>query len=343
VCYVFAMVVELITQGDIGKARALIERAGLRFEEEFDVLVGAFEGGEMVATGARSGNILKMLAIAPEQQEGSLLGELVTELVRSGLPLNFDSFFVFTRPMHVSSFEALNFRLLVSHGPVALLEHGNALSRYFAAHRHLAVTGENGAVVMNCNPFTRGHRYLIEKAAGSVDRLFVFVVREDRSAFPFEVRLRLVREGVAHLPNVHVLDSSHYAVSSVTFPAYFLKASDPVSQLQIEIDLLLFARHIAPHFHISQRFIGTEPYCRTTRLYSDAMKRILPGHGVNVCELDRLTVDKKPVSAYRVREAIRREAHETLRQLVPDTTMNYLLSSEAAAIREKLVTYDRRH
>lgn len=340
---VFAMVVELIAPADIEKARRLIEEAGLRFEEDFDVLVGIFESGKLVATGARRGNILKMFAIAPEYQDGSLLGELVTELMRSAMLLGRDTFFVFTSPGHAASFQALNFRLLVSHGPVALLEYGNALSHYLEAHRHLAQARETGAIVMNCNPFTHGHRYLIEKAAASVEQLLIFVVREDRSAFPFDIRLQLVREGVADLPDVHVLDSAHYAVSSVTFPAYFLKASHAVSQLQIEIDLKLFGRHIAPFFHISRRFIGTEPYCRTTSLYSEAMKRILPEYGVEVREIERLSVDEAPVSAYRVRDALRREAHETLRQLVPETTLNFLLSDAAAAIREKLVTYDRRH
>ena len=338
------MVVELIAPADIARARSLIDESGLRFEETFDVLVGAFENGRLVATGARYGNILKMFAITPEYQDGSLLGELVTELMRSGMLLGLETFFVFTSPPHAPSFQALNFRLLVSHGPVALLEYGNALSRYLENYRHLADEAkETGAIVMNCNPFTRGHRYLIQKAAAQTERLLIFVVREDRSAFPFEVRLQLVREGVADLPSVHVLDSSHYAVSSVTFPAYFLKANESVSQVQVEIDLHLFARHIAPFFHISRRFIGTEPYCRTTRLYSEAMKRILPEYGVEVGEIERLSVDEAPVSAYRVRDALRREAHETLRQLVPDTTLNYLLSDAAAAIREKLVTYDRRH
>ncbi len=37
-----------------------------------------------------------------------------------------------------------------------------------------------GAIVMNCNPFTLGHRYLIEESAKKVQKLIIFVVEENR-------------------------------------------------------------------------------------------------------------------------------------------------------------------
>jgi [citrate (pro-3S)-lyase] ligase len=224
-----------------------------------------------------------------------------------------------------------------------LLEYGGGLPRYLTAHRHLVRPGRNGAVVVNCNPFTLGHRFLIEQAAGQIDRLYVFVVREDRSAFPFAVRLRLVEEGVRDLPNVSVLDSSHYAVSAVTFPAYFLKNPDAAATVQMEIDLMLFGRHIAPFFHINRRFIGTEPYCRTTRRYGETMRRILPDCGIETVQLERLQAGDEVVSAWRVRDALRREAYETVRRLVPETTWRYLFADEARELREKLKAYDQRH
>ena len=91
----------------------------------------------------------------------------------------------------------MNFSLLASGGRAALLEYGRGLQRYLEANRALVREGANGAVVMNGNPFTLGHRHLVEEAARRVDTLYVFVVREDRSAFSFDVRLRLVREGTS--------------------------------------------------------------------------------------------------------------------------------------------------
>lgn len=337
------MVTELIGQHDFDRARSLVETSGLAFEPNFDALVGIFTGRELVAVAARQGNILKMFAIAEDHQGGSCLGELATELIRSGFLAGYDSFFVFTRPQSAASFQALGFASLVQHPQAVLLEYGGGLPRYLDAHRELVRPGANGAVVVNANPFTRGHRYLIEQAAGQVDHLYVFVVREDRSVFPFEVRLQLVQAGVADLANVVVLDSSHYAVSAVTFPGYFLKQDEDRTQLQMEIDLLLFGRQLAPFFHITHRFIGTEPYCRTTRSYSQTMLELLPRFGIETVQLDRIRSGEQVVSAYRVRELLRREAYEELRTLVPPTTYDYLLSEAAASIRARLRNYDRRH
>ena len=59
-----------------------------------------------------------------------------------------------------------------------------------------------GAVVMNANPFTMGHLFLVEEAAKKCEILHVFVVSEDCSMFPFSVRQDLVKKGTAHLKNV---------------------------------------------------------------------------------------------------------------------------------------------
>ena len=337
------MVTQLICQRDLQLARNLVECSGLSFEEDFDILVGIFEAGTLVATAARHGNILKMFAIAPQHQGGSALGELATELIHGGSAAGCETFFVLTAPANATAFHSLNFMPLAHHPQAVLLEYGGGLPRYLAAHRHMVRPGRNGAVVVNCNPFTRGHRYLIEQAARQVDHLYVFVVREDRSAFPFAVRRKLVEEGVRDLANVSVLDSSHYAVSAVTFPAYFLKDPDAAATVQMEIDLMLFGRHIAPCFHITRRFIGTEPYCRTTRRYGEAMRRILPDYGIETVQLERLQAGEEAVSAWRVREALRREAYEELRRLVPKSTLDFLLSAAAGEIREKLKSYNRRH
>ena len=63
---------------------------------------------------------------------------------------------------------------------------------------------------MNCNPFTLGHRYLIEQASEKVDHLYVFVVEEDKSFFPFSDRIGLVKKGTADLKNITVKPSGKY-------------------------------------------------------------------------------------------------------------------------------------
>jgi [citrate (pro-3S)-lyase] ligase len=335
--------VELLGPSDHGRARALVEREGLAFDPAFDELVGIHESGALVAVGARHGEVLKMVAVDSAHRGGALLGEVVTELVRLGSAAGLDAFFVFTKPESARSFEELNFSLLASQGRAALLEYGNGLGRWLSAHRPLVRPGANGAVVVNCNPFTRGHRHLVVEAARRADTLYVFVVREDRSAFPFDVRLRLVREGTRDLANVHVLDTSRYAVSALTFPAYFLKDGDPVAAIQMELDLRLFARHVAPFFHVRRRFFGTEPTCATTRAYNDAMRRVLPPLGVEAVEIERACAGGAAISASRVRAALREGDLEGLDALVPPSTARFLRSGEGRAIRERLRAAGGRH
>jgi [citrate (pro-3S)-lyase] ligase len=337
------MTPELLSAEDKDLARQFIEAQGLTFEPEVDDLVGVFEGGTLVAVGARRGDVLKMIAVAPSEQGGPLLGAVVTDLAARGFAAGNDSVFVFTRPGNVSSFEALGFELLASHGRAALLESGSGLARWLDGHRSLVREGSNGAVVVNCNPFTRGHRHLIEEAARAVDTLYVLVVREDRSAFPFDVRLQLVREGVRDLANVRVLDTGRYAVSAITFPSYFLKRRDDAALAQMELDVTLFARRIAPFFHVRRRFFGTEPYCATTGRYNDAMRRLLPALGIAAVEVPRRASSGEAISASRVRALVREGRLDAIDELVPPSTAAFLRSREGHAVRERLLAMEGRH
>lgn len=330
------MISELHSPADIRAARELIERNGLSFEEDFDQLLGMHEGGRLVAVAARAGDILKMFAVEPSRQGEDLLAGMITELVRHGMEAGFDSLFVFTRPAQVATFQSFTFSLLASQGKVALLEYGRGLERWLSSHRDLVREGTNGCVVMNCNPFTRGHRHLVESAARQVDHLYLFVVAEERSQFPFPVRLQLVRRGVADLGNVLVLDTSRYAISNATFPTYFLKRDDPVAQIQMELDLTLFASRIAPFFRITRRFAGDEPCCGLTYRYNQCMKRLLPPYGITLTEMERLRAEGEVISASRVREALARDDRGTLELLVPESTLAFLDSGQADSIRDTL-------
>jgi [citrate (pro-3S)-lyase] ligase len=328
-----------MSASDIAAARSLIERHGLSFEAGFDNLVGIYEQGELVAVGARAGNILKMLAVDSEYQGGSLLGEIVTMLVARAFAAGFDSLFVYTKPEYAGSFQALNFRLLASQAKVALLEYGNGLKNWLAARSDLVKAGVNGAIVMNCNPFTLGHRYLVETAARALDHLYLFVVREERSAFPFAVRLRLVKEGVHDIGNVIVLDTGNYLVSSATFPTYFLKKDDPVARIQMELDVTLFATRIAPFFGISRRFVGSEPLCPLTRAYNDTMRELLPARGIALVEIERRQAESEVaevISASRVRELLAHADYARLEEHVPASTLAFLMSEAARPIRQQI-------
>lgn len=192
-----------------------------------------------------------------------------------------------------------------------------------------------GVVVMNCNPFTLGHRYLIEQAAKQVERLFVMVVREDCSLFAYAERKAMVEQGVAHLKNVTVIDGSEYAISQATFPTYFLKRLDDAADTQMLLDLDLFRRHIAPVLGATVRFVGTEPTDRLTRRYNQLMHEVL----ADVRETARLEKKGNAVSASRVRKAMEHGDMSTIRQLVPPTTLPYIIAHLATqALQAELDT-----
>jgi [citrate (pro-3S)-lyase] ligase len=326
----------LLTTRETLAARRFVEAQGLTFEEAYDDLVGVFEGESIVATGARAGFVLKMLAIDPGRQGGGLLGLLVAELMRLGRAAGHEVFWVFTRPASAPSFEQLNFRLLVVDGSVALLEFGGGLERYLAAHQSLRRPGRNAAVVANANPFTLGHLFLIESAARAADTLYLFIVREDRSVFPFEVRCRLAVECTRHLPNVVVLDTSRYAVSAGTFPSYFLKCDDEVARAQMRVDARLFGQRLAPPFSIVRRVVGHEPYCPATASYNQAMKDVLPEHGVELVEIQRAGDATGFISATRVRERLAAGDLSAVRSTVPPPTLAFLESPAGVDICERL-------
>lgn len=186
-------------------------------------------------------------------------------------------------------------------------------------------TGKSGAIVMNCNPFTKGHRYLIEKAASQVDYLYVFVVEEDKSVFPFEDRIQMVKAGTKTLTNVLVLPSGDYIISQKTFEQYFTK--DQVETVDdMDYDVRIFGEVVAKEFGITVRFVGEEPYDKVTRKYNETMKRILPEYDVEVVEIPRISnAEGEIISASKVRKYLQEHNIEALQSMLPDSTLEYLL------------------
>ena len=187
------------------------------------------------------------------------------------------------------------------------------------------IQGTIGAAVMNCNPFTKGHRYLIETAAKECDHVYIFVLSEDKSEFSAIDRMNMVKLGTADLPNVTVLPTGPYLISSATFPTYFLKDREQAGTVQCLLDIDIFCKYYAPKFSITRRYVGTEPLSPMTNQYNQALLAALPEKGIEVRQIARLEQDDIPVSASAVRSAMKAGDTETLRRLVPETTYQYLL------------------
>jgi [citrate (pro-3S)-lyase] ligase len=200
-----------------------------------------------------------------------------------------------------------------------------------------------GAVVVNCNPFTLGHKYLIEYAASRCQILHVFVLEEDKSRFPSAIRYRLVREGVQHLDNVVVHQGKDYIISEATFPSYFIKEYQDIVETHALLDLEIFTRYISPSLEIQKRFVGEEPCCKVTAAYNSVMQEILPAHGIEVQVLPRLREEGKPISASRVRELIGEGRLSEVKEIVPNHTYEFLLSAEAEVIIQQIQANYKKH
>lgn len=181
-----------------------------------------------------------------------------------------------------------------------------------------------GAIVMNANPFTKGHRYLVEEALKQVDYLYVFVLEEERSAFSFEDRYKLVQMNLEDLERVRVLPSGKFVISSLTFPEYFEKEKKQNTKVVPAQDISFFGEAIAPALGITKRFVGEEPFDNITRQYNEAMARYLPLFGVELIEISRKAVDGETINATAVRKAIKNGNEEICRKFLTPVTFHYL-------------------
>ncbi|WP_302813602.1 GNAT family N-acetyltransferase [Leyella stercorea] len=357
------------------RIEAFLKRNGLRFDDMHYYAAITDDDGEMIAGGGLKGNVIKCVAVDDAHKGEAIANTLISHLIAHANEEGHSNVMLFTKPKNRQLFESLSFRLLAEAPEAVLMETGigginNMVEQLKKIKEEGEVCKENnqecrkeektnlnittpqhlnpstpqplttttplrGVVVMNCNPFTLGHRYLIEQAAKQVERLFVMVVREDCSLFSYAERKAMVEQGVAHLKNVTVIDGSEYAISQATFPTYFLKRLDDAADTQMLLDLDLFRRHIAPALGATVRFVGTEPTDRLTRRYNQLMHEVL----ADVREIVRLEKEGNAVSASRVRKAMEQGDMSTIRQLVPPTTLPYIIAHLATqALQAELDT-----
>lgn len=186
--------------------------------------------------------------------------------------------------------------------------------------------GEVGAIVMNCNPFTKGHRYLIEYAARRVDKLLIFVVEEDLSTFSYKDRFAMVQLGTEDIENVTVLPSGKYNISRSTFAQYFEKDKPIECVDSMEYDCRIFGEVIAPIMNISCRFVGEEPQDIVTANYNQTMKDIFPLYGLELFEIPRKKEEngQDVISASRVRKALQVQSWEEIERLLPESSIRYI-------------------
>lgn len=350
------------------RVEAFLAANGLRLAplDRYVVVTRDEDGDEILAGGGLDGNVIKCVAVSESARSEGLMNILVSRLIAIAREEGRESVKAFTKPENEGIFKSLGFGLLASAPKAILMENGRGgLPEYKKYLASLARPGRNGAIVMNANPFTKGHRYLVEQAASQVDNLYVIVVKEDRSRFPYVERKAMIEAGCAGLDNVVVCEGSDYAISAATFPTYFLKKLDDATDTQIALDLDLFMNHIAKPLGVTVRFAGSEPEDALTRRYNELMAEILPGTSVAVVrqdhqpdselvegsavrqarrpidfvEIPRLEQNGNPISATSLRHALDKGNLKEAMEYIPKSTVPYLVADLAErALRLELDT-----
>lgn len=350
------------------RVEAFLAANGLRLAplDRYVVVTRDEDGDEILAGGGLDGNVIKCVAVSESARSEGLMNILVSRLIAIAREEGRDSVKAFTKPENEGIFKSLGFALIASSPNAILMENGRGgLPEYKKYLASLARPGRNGAIVMNANPFTKGHRYLVEQAASLVDNLYVIVVREDRSRFPYAERKAMIEAGCAGLDNVVVCEGSDYAISAATFPTYFLKKLDDATDTQIALDLDLFVNHIAKPLGVTVRFAGSEPEDALTCRYNELMAEILPGTSVAVVrqdhqpdpelvegsavrqarrpidfvEIPRLEQNGKPLSATSLRRALDKGNLKEAMEYIPESSIPYLVADLAErALRLELDT-----
>jgi len=299
--------------------------AGLEADTDVDSTVLIWDNDTLIATGSRKENILKCIAVDPTRQGEGLTATVLTQLRQDAFHAGCGHLFLYTKPQNLLQFSSLFFYPIAQTDKVLLMEDKpNGIQNFLDTLPAAATVGKTGALVMNCNPFTLGHRYVIETAAKECDRVYVFVLSEDKSMFPAKVRMELVKQGTADLTNVTVLPTGPYLISSATFPTYFLKERDQAQSVQCQLDIAVFTKYFVPKFGITHRYVGTEPLSAMTDQYNQALLEHLPKTGIEVRVVPRLGIGDVPISATNVRQCIANQDYDTLKILVPPTTLEYI-------------------
>ena len=321
------------------QVEALLRREGIRKDANLDYTCAAIdENYRVVATGSCFGNTLRCFAVKGDHQGEGLLNEIVSHLIQVQFERGNFHLFLYTKCESARFFGDLGFHEIARvEDKVVFMENRRiGFQSYLRSLSGKAVPGKQAAaLVMNANPFTRGHQYLVERAAAENEVLHLFLVSEDASLVPWPVRKRLALEGTAHLKNVIYHETGPYIISSATFPSYFLKDEVSVIDGHARLDLAVFTK-IAQTLGISRRYVGEEPFSQVTGIYNRIMKEELPKAGVECVILPRKAYGGQDISASRVRQCIKNGDLDTMAKLVPEPTLRYFRSAEAAPVIDRI-------
>lgn len=315
---------------------------GIRDENNIDYCCGIYDGEVLAATGSLYKNVIKCVAVKEEYQGGAAIAMLISHLLNQIYHEGYLSSFVYTKPDTAKSFLHLGFKeIAVIPNQLSFLEKSSKGVEYFIENlKKQYVSAEKIAgIVMNANPFTKGHLHLVKKAASENGAVHLFVLSEELSVFPKNIRMKLVKEAVKDLKNVYIHETEDYMVSAATFPSYFLKENADVTKIQGKLDAVIFKNHIAEALGITTRYVGEEPLSFATNIYNEALKEVFQDT-VELTVVPRKTYKNQVISASQVRKLMEESKFDEIKEIVPENVYHFMVSAEGMAIAEKIKTQD---
>lgn len=341
----FVEKINLNSKRQVNEVTEFLKLFDLKYKDDVDTtLVIRSNDDSIIATASRDKNVFKYFGICKDYQGENLSGKLINELIRISFEEGIYHYFIFTKPQNISVFEGSGFSLIEKNEKSALLESGNKNIKSYLKEvkekvQELKFKEGNetiATIVMNLNPMTEGHLYLIKYAANKVGKLIVFVVEEDKSAFLYKDRFNIAKEATKDLKNVIVLPSGPYIISRATFPTYFLKEDDNMLEIYTSLDAKIFSKYYCKTLNISKRFVGEEPLDVVTNEYNKSLKKELEKENIDLEVIKRKEENNEVISASRVRKYLVNDELEKVKLLVPNATYKFLTSDDGICVIEKL-------
>lgn len=323
---------EAFLQEELIKIEKFLEKFSLKLDNNLTKTIYIEnENLDIIGTISCQDYIIKDLAVDPNYQSENLASVLVNEILNYFRLNNIYNYQVFTKPIYEQVFVSLGFKEIVKTDKVIMLEGGisnindkikeikNIINNRFG---EINETSDIACIVMNGNPITNGHVYLIEEASKNHKMVVLFVVEEDKSEFTFKERFSMAYISTMRLGNVCVIPSSKYVVSSSTFPSYFLKNETEVSEQYSLIDALIFKEYFIKNLFIKKRYVGSETINKMVN-YNNILKQVLED---KLEIINRLQENEEVISASKVRSLLKEGKIEEALKYTPQETAFILRS-----------------
>ncbi len=325
----------------------ILTAQNLTLEVNLDYLLGLFDAEhELVAIGGAFKNTLRSIAVAPDRETENLSSQLISALLYEQMNRGYSKLFLYTKPKNEGVFNSFGFSKIAETESILFMSNQKNDFEDYLLVLERETNEQNGkpqekcgAIVMNANPVTKGHLYLIESAASKVDLLHLFLLSEDVSEFPFSVRKRLLQESTRHIPNLCFHETKEYLVSQAVFPAYFIPEQKLLAKEQAILDAEIF-KAIAARLNITHRFVGEEPLSVMTSIYNQAMQEAFLDSEISLHIIPRKTNENGIISASKVRQLITdSRPSDLIRELenyVPNPVLEFLKTNEGLEIIQSI-------